>query len=397
MQYKLAENTWNSEELLAGVQTLLSGRCTMGDRVKEFEQKFAETFNSKYAVMSNSGSSANLLMVAALKYSNKNFEDGDEIIVPSVSWATTYYPIHQLNLKLKFVDINLDTLNIDETKIEQYITPKTKGIMAVNILGNPCNFKVINDIAKRYNLVVLEDNCESMFAKYDNKFCGTIGQMGTFSTFFSHHICTIEGGITVTDSEELYQYMLSLRAHGWTRELPSKNFVYEKSGKKIDDMFKFILPGYNLRPTEISAAIGLQQLKKLPGFIDQRIKNYNLFNKIVTNLNNKHDNVLTIQKMEDNSSPSYFAFTMILSNKIKDKREDFMNFLLSHNIECRPIVAGNFTKNPVIKYLNNEICGEMTNADIIDSRGLFIGNHSQDISNELIYFNEICEDFISRV
>jgi CDP-6-deoxy-D-xylo-4-hexulose-3-dehydrase len=400
MRYKLAESTWNNDEILAGISTLLSGRCTMGEKVKQFEKEFAWTFGSKYAVMSNSGSSANLLMATALKYrkTKYQFQDGDEVIVPALSWSTTYYPIHQNNLVLKFVDIDKETFNIDVSKIEEAIGPRTKAILAVNILGNPCNFKKLNEICDKHGLTLLEDNCESMYAKYDGKFCGTIGEMGTFSSFFSHHICTIEGGITLTDDEELYQYMLSLRAHGWVRELPQQNFVYNKSDDHTDNLFKFILPGYNLRPNEIYAAIGLEQIKKLPSFIATRNQNHNFFLNRLDSFNKRWSKggeaLIKTQRYEYGTRPSYFSLTLVLNDKFPGTKADLMKFLYEHEIECRPIVAGNFTKNPVIQHMKCAPFNNMSNADVIDQRGIMIGNHSIDLTDNIVYLFDVLQKYL---
>jgi CDP-6-deoxy-D-xylo-4-hexulose-3-dehydrase len=214
-KYPLSKDTWDEEEIKAINEVIESKRFTMGPKVKEFEEKFADYFGVKYAIMVNSGSSANLLAIAALIYSGK-LNGGDEVIVPAVSWSTTYAPLQQFGLKLKFVDIDLYTLNISIEELEKAITEDTKAIFLVNLLGNPNDFDKINNLIKGKDIILLEDNCESMGAKYKGKYTGTFGLLSTFSTFYSHHICTMEGGVVTTNDEELYHYMLSIRAHGWT-------------------------------------------------------------------------------------------------------------------------------------------------------------------------------------
>lgn len=273
-KYPLATTTWGSEEFDAMQRVIQSKNFTMGSEVREFERSFAEYFGAAYAVMSNSGSSANLLALAAIRYSSMNPKNGkDEVIVTAVSWSTTYYPITQLGFKLKFVDIDLDTLNASSETIAAAITSKTAGIVAVNLLGNPSELSEIRKLADSHGIFMIEDNCESMGAYYDDAPAGTFGHIGTFSSFFSHHISTMEGGVSVTDSLELSQVMTSLRAHGWTRELPAENFVHNKSGDEFDDLFRFVLPGYNLRPLELEGAIGQEQLKKLPDIVEGRRRN----------------------------------------------------------------------------------------------------------------------------
>ena len=222
--YPLASTTWDEEEISVATQLLISGDLTMGKQVKEFEEQFAAYIGTKYAVMFNSGSSANLAMLAAIKYvKNSKLSEGDQIIVPAVSWSTTYYPVNQMGYVLDFVDINLDTLNIDIAQVEKKITPKTKAIFTVNLLGNPSNLISLKELADKSDLILLEDNCESLGASINGKLAGSFGHMSSHSFYFSHHICTMEGGMVNTDSKELMETLVSIRAHGWTRGLEPNN------------------------------------------------------------------------------------------------------------------------------------------------------------------------------
>ena len=224
-KYPLAGSSWDDAEIEALKNVILSDQFTMGSKVKEFEDNFAQYFGTKYAVMVNSGSSANLLMVAALRLSddpNLKLNAGDEIIVPAISWSTTYAPLQQYGLSLKFVDVDLFSLNYNLEMLESAISSKTKAIMAVNLLGNPNNFDRINELTENKGITLLEDNCESMGAKFKGQLTGTFGVSGSFSFFYSHHISTMEGGMVITNNDELFQLMLSLRSHGWTRNLPSR-------------------------------------------------------------------------------------------------------------------------------------------------------------------------------
>jgi CDP-6-deoxy-D-xylo-4-hexulose-3-dehydrase len=276
-KFPLATASWGQEEQNAMQRVIASGMFTMGANVQTFERDFAAYIGSRFCVMVNSGSSANLLMVAALFYTQNpklKLKRGDEIIVPAVSWSTTYYPLYQYGLKIKFVDIDLETLNYDLDQLAEAVTDKTRAIMAVNLLGNPNDFDRISQIIGGRDIVLMEDNCESLGAKYNGKMAGTFGVMGSFSTFFSHHISTMEGGMIVTDDEELYQILLSLRAHGWTRDLPKHNLVCsEKSDDPFEESFRFVLPGFNVRPLEMEGAIGIEQVKRLPKLIEERRKN----------------------------------------------------------------------------------------------------------------------------
>ena len=368
-KYPLATATWDDQEIEAMQEVIASGMFTMGPKVAEFERQFAEYFGANYAVMSNSGSSANLLMVAAMFFVKENaLKAGDEVIVPAVSWSTTYYPLQQYGLKLKFVDVDLQTLNFDLDALESAISEKTRLIMAVNLLGNPNDFNRIDALIADRAIWLIEDNCESMGADINGKKTGTFGAMGTFSTFFSHHISTMEGGLTVTDSEELYHIMLSLRSHGWTRHLPADNCVAKKSDNSFEESFRFVLPGYNLRPLELSGAIGLEQLKKLPGLIAERQKNGALWIEAMRD----HPDFI-IQTQIGNSS--WFGFSLILREDSPWTRTELVEALNSKGFETRPIVAGNFTRNDVMKYMDVAIHGRLANSDRVHECGLFIGNH----------------------
>ena len=349
--YPLATSTWDALEIEAMQEVIESRQFTMGSKVKAFEENFAKKFGAKYAVMVNSGSSANLLMIASLFYTNERFrlKRGDEVIVPAVSWSTTYYPLYQYGLKLKFVDINIDTLNYNIDDLKKAVTSKTKVILAVNLLGNPNDYDEIRKITSEHNVLLIEDNCESMGAKFRGDFAGNIGIMGTFSTFFSHHISTMEGGLILTSHEELHQILISLRAHGWTRNLPQKNLLTGmKSDNPFEESFKFILPGYNVRPLELSGAIGLCQLEKLDSIIETRRKNAEKFKSIML----AKKQYLIQQEI---GQSSWFGFSIIIKDNSSTNRSELINKLISNGIEVRPIVAGDFTKNKVINYFLNMI------------------------------------------
>ena len=381
--YPLSLNTWNQKEYNAINEVVYSNTFTMGKKVREFERKFSSYIGSKYAVMVNSGSSANLLMIASLILDkNINLNEGDEVIVPSLSWATTYYPLSQYKLKMRFVDINLDTLNIDENKIINAITKKTRAIIAVNVLGNPCNFKKLKEICKKNNLLLLEDNCEALGAKYNDKFCGTHGEVGTFSFYYSHHIHTIEGGMIVTDNKDIYHSLLSLRSHGWIRDLPKDNKLFKKKNNEFEESFAFVLPGYNLRPSEINGSVGIEQLKKLNKIIKQRRKNASIFQNFF-----KDSEKVKIQKEIQFSS--WFGFSLILDGCLKNKRNHVLRKMSDSNIETRPIISGNFLKYPVTKYFNYSVCGKLKNSESIDSRGFFVGNNHVDLEHQIATLHKI--------
>lgn len=383
IKYPLASSTWDEKEIEAINGVIAKDMYTMGEGVKQFEDDFAKFVNSKYAVMVNSGSSANLIAVAAMFYTkNPKLKRGDEVIVPAVSWSTTYYPLYQYGLKLKFVDVDLHTLNFDLDQLKLAVTDNTKMILAVNLLGNPNNFDAIKDIIGSRDIILMEDNCESMGAEFKGKQTGTFGLVGTFSTFFSHHMATMEGGLIVTDDEEMYHVMVCLRAHGWTRHLPKENKISNKSDNWFEESFRFLLPGYNVRPVEMSGVIGVEQLKKLPSFLDQRRKNAELFISLF-----KDNKDFYIQKDIDNSS--WFGFSFIIKPESTLNRLDIVKALEENHIDCRPIVTGDFTKNEVLKYFDCEIFGEMKNAQYLDKKGFFVGNHQIDLTEEIKHLHSV--------
>ncbi len=367
--YPLATTTWDQAEYAALQRVIDSGRFTMGPLVKQFEAEFAAYCGVQHGVMVNSGSSANLIAVAAAVLDPRiDLNRGDEVLVPAVSWPTTYYPLAQYGLRPRFVDIDVDTLNIDLDLVEASIGPRTKAMFAVNLLGNPNDFTRLRAITQAHGLVLLEDNCESLGAVQDGITAGTAGLAGTFSAFFSHHISTMEGGMILTNDEQLYQEMISLRSHGWTRELPEQNSLHDKSGEAWDDLFRFVLPGYNVRPLEMSGALGIEQLVKLPALIDGRRENAAYFQERFTKID-------SVRTQRETGKSSWFGFSMVLEGALAGRRADVVRAFADAGIESRPIVAGNFTRNPVMSHLDAVVPDALPAADKIDVDGLFVGNH----------------------
>ncbi len=379
--FPLATSTWDEREYAAMQSVIASGRFTMGPLVAEFERRFAALFGASFGVMVNSGSSANLLAIAAAVLDPRiDLNPGDEVLVPAVSWATTYYPLQQYGLKLRFVDIDIDTLNMDLDLAEEAVGPRTKAVMAVNLLGNPNDFGRLTRVAFEHGLLLIEDNCESLGATFEGKAAGTFGSMGTFSSFFSHHISTMEGGVILTDDEQTEQILRSLRAHGWTRELPAQNALFPKTGNDFDDSFRFVLPGYNVRPLEMSGAIGLEQVRKIPSLVAGRRANAGVFRDRMRDLTD-----VRIQREVGESS--WFGFSLVLEGALAGRRGEVVNAFQQAQIDCRPIVAGNFTKNPVMKFLDAIVPSSLPAADRIHNDGLFVGNHHYPVDEgiELLY------------
>ena len=384
MIYPLASSSWDKEEVQAIQSVIDSDMYTMGKQVKQFEQEFADLFGSENGVMVNSGSSANLLMLSLLKWKYKL--QGD-IIAPVVGWATTYFPICQNGFKINFVDVDPNTWNIDVNKIEQAITPNTCAIMPVNLLGNSCEYDRIIEICRKHNLMLIEDNCESMGAKYNDKYTGTIGIAGSFSFFFSHHIQTMEGGMILTDSKDDADYMRSMRAHGWVRDLPANSSLYQKTGNAFDDNFIFATPGYNLRPLEMSGAIGTVQLKKWDKIMKTRMANKEYF---FSKFENK--SWCRIQKEIGNSR--WFTFGVVLDGELKGRRAEVIEALSKAGVQNRPLASRNFLKQPVMRDLSFIVSGEMTAANDIHDNGFFVGNGSQDVKEGIDKMYEIMSSFV---
>ena len=333
--------------------------------------------------MVNSGSSANLLALQCLinPYRKNRLKPGDEIIIPTLCWSTSLWPIIQSNLKPVFVDINKNTLNLDEQSIEKKITKKTKAIMLVHVLGNTCNMNTIMRIKKKYNLFLIEDTCESLGTKYKNKYLGTFGEFSSFSFYSSHQISSGEGGMICCKDKNDYNIIKSLRSHGWSRGTSYENKIYQKN-KFLDKKFIFFNSGYNLRPTEISAAIGLSQFKKLDEFIKLRKINRN---KIISAMNksNHINGKLEFFTENLNVNPSWFGIPIkIVNNKIK--KNILIKNLEKNGIETRPIISGNFAKQPAaIKYglAKNQ---KFPNTDDVYNKSFFIGLPTKHIKNNFI-------------
>jgi CDP-4-dehydro-6-deoxyglucose reductase, E1 len=387
MFYDLASSSWGQEEIDALHRVIDSGQLTMGPSVRQFEQDFARKFGVKHALMVGSGSAANLVGTAALFYKKERpLQRGDEVIVPSISWATTYYPLQQYGLRLRFVDVDVHTLNIDVAQLERALTPRTRMVVAVSILGNPCALDVLRAFCDRHGLYLFEDNCESMGATLNGKACGTFGDINTFSTFFSHHISTMEGGVLATDDTELFHLARSIRAHGWTRDQPEDSMIYERRADDFYEAYRFILPGYNTRPLELCGAVGIEQLKKLDGMIEVRRRNAALFQSRFAG-----DERFIIQREAANARSSWFSFTVILNPALEIDRRRVMDALKEAGIGFRIITGGCFLRHDVIKYFDYDVVGEIVNANLAHDRGFFVGNHPYDLTPQIERFREVLD------
>ncbi len=371
--YPLTTDTWGDAERAAAIAVIESGRTTMGPKVADFEARFAAMFGARHAVMVNSGSSANLLAIGALFHTRQPLARAGRVaIVPAVSWATTYFPLSQYGLTLRFVDIDPATLNFDLAGLGRAIDDDVDVIFAVNLLGNPNDYDAVTRLIGGRPITLIEDNCESMGARFGDRCAGTFGRIGTFSTFYSHHISTMEGGVCVTDDDELYHILLSLRSHGWTRHLPWPNTLVEPDPRgEFHEAFRFILPGYNVRPMEISGAIGIEQLGRLPGLVAAR-------RHAAARFSERLDALPQLCLQREVGESSWFGYGLTLASDARVPRDVVASRLKTLGVETRPIVAGNFVDNPVVSRLAHEPAPPLPGAETIDRRGFYIGANTLD-------------------
>jgi len=373
----LISPSYGKEEILESFSSLLSTWVTMGAKVSKFENHFARYIGTKYAVMVNSGSSANLLALSILSDpSISKIKKGSEIITPAVTWPTTVYPMINVGLKPVFVDVDLGTYCINVKEMESSLSKKTSAIMPVHLLGNSCNMDDILKFGNKNNLSVIEDACEAHGAEFKTKKVGSFGDLGTFSFFLSHHITTIEGGIIVTNNEKLYELAKTMRAFGWIRELKNKKSIAAKH-KNIDQRFLFTNLGFNLRPTEIQGAFGIHQLKKLKNFLRIRIDNARYWNKRFADLGD----LFSLPKVTKGAKHAYFCYPLTILQDAGFSRNDIVKYLERKKIETRPIMAGNMAEQPSNELFSHRIYGKLTNSKLIMRNGFFFGNH-QDIDQE---------------
>ncbi len=393
-KYQLLENGFSKEDIEIGKKVLQTRRITMAEHTKNFENAFAKKIGVKYALMVNSGSSANLLAVfAAGNLLRKNrLKFGDEVLVPVLCWSTSVWPLVQFGLKPKFVDVDIDNLNININDLERQITKKTKAIMLINILGNSSNLFKIKKIAEKKKLIIFEDNCESLGSKLKNKYLGTFGDFASFSFYYSHQITSGEGGMVTCNSKEDYEILFALRSHGWLggtrfykRNLNKYNF-YAKKNPNLDPRYIFINSGFNLRPTDIQAAIAHNQFKRLDILKRNRqINRAKIINKIKkSKLWNNQFNFIEPAK---NIEPSWMGLPILLSKKYRKKKKFFIEHLDKIGIETRPIISGSFVNQPASKlYKLNPGKKNFKKAQYIQDLGFIIGLHTKKISNKQLDF-----------
>lgn len=387
--------TYGAEEIIETLESLLSTWVTMGNKVKLFEKMFSEYIDVKFATMVHSGSSANLLALSVLSNSllSNRINPGDEIITPSTTWITTVYPIININAIPVIVDVDRDTFNINVEQIENAISKKTKAIIPVHLLGNPCDIKHIMEIAEKHNLFVIEDACEAHGAIVNGKKVGSFGDLNTFSFFFSHHITTIEGGMVMTDNEDYFEICKAMRVFGWIRDLKNKDEIINRH-KNVDPRFLFLTLGYNLRPTEIQGAFGIHQIKKLEDFIKHRRENAKYWTKRF----DEYSDYITTQKERYGTKHVWFGFPLTINEKSPFTRDDLVKYLEQKKIETRPIQVPNIIDQPSVNLFKYKTYGKLTNSKFIASNSFWFANH-QNIGEEEREFiaDTICNFIESKV
>ena len=387
MKYKLLDDAFSKSDIAKGVKVLKSKQITMSKETKTFEKNFAKKIGVKFALMVNSGSSANLIaLFSSINPLQKNpLKKGDEVIIPAICWSTSLWPIIQAGLKPIFVDVDLDTLNMSIKDLEKKITRKTKAIMCVHILGLPTDMTKIKSICRKRKLIMFEDTCESLGTTYNKKHLGTFGDYGMYSFYYSHQITSGEGGMVVCGSEKNYNILKSLRSHGWSRDTKFHKDIIKKY-KNLDENFLFINSGFNLRPTDIQAAIGNNQLKRLDKFINIRNENRE---KIINCLKKspKWNGQFNFIYSKKNISPSWFGLAILINPLHKKKIKKFLKFINKKGIETRPILSGNFNNQPASKLYNISYKkNKFPVSDLIQETGFFLGIHTKKINSKQLKF-----------
>ena len=392
-QIPLAVPSYNHEEVIDALDSMLSTWVTMGEKVKSFEEQFSKYIGCKNGIMVNSGSSANLLALSILSNpaTENSIKRDSQIITPAVTWATTVSPIINVGCTPMFVDVDLDTLCVNTEEIKDAINSKTACLLPVHLMGNPCNMQEISKISKEHDLYLVEDACEAHGATFDDKKVGSFGDLGTFSFFMSHHISTIEGGMIVTNNEELAEMGKTLRTFGWTRDLKNKNKINSEY-PEIDPRFLFVNTGYNFRPTEIQGAFGRNQLPKLESLIKIRRENALFWNDELS----KYSEYLILPK-RNLENHVYFGYAITIKKNSPFSREKLTKFLESKGIETRPIMSGNYIEQPAAKLINYQKHGELNNAKLIMRNSFFIGNHHKVTQKERELVVNSFNDFFKQL
>lgn len=389
-RFPLMAEPFDYQETVNALDSLLTGNLTMNqsmrNKILEFEELWSEYLGIDESIMVNSGSSANLLALTIL--SNPLIENpitpGDEIITPAVTWSTTVFPIWNIGAVPVFVDIDPTTYTISPESIRNAITDKTKALMIVHLLGNPCDMDEILKICKEHNIFLIEDTCEAHGAEYNSKKVGTFGDISTFSFFYSHHLTTIEGGAICTNNKLYAELGRIMRSQGVLRNVINKEgyrnqFIDEKKYGNIDEKYLFVNMGFNFRPTEINGAFGLEQIKKFDNILSRRRE----IASIMIEQLEEFSYYFILPTTQKKSQHSWFAIPLIIKPESGLDKKNFLNYLSDNNIEHRPIMSGNILLQPIMDIFPHKAIGSFESSMMIHEYGFLIGNN-QNISNEMI-------------
>ena len=394
----LTANLLGKEEITAAKAVLDSGFLTMGKLCEQFEREFAAYIGAEHAVMVNSGSSANLLALFALvnpllaaNGRSRRLQPGDEVIVPALAWSTSIWPVLQVGATPVFVDCDPRTLQLTPAAIEAAITPKTAAIVVVHVLGGACDMTAISALAQKNGLWLIEDTCESLGVLWDGCKVGTFGDMGTFSFYFSHHITTIEGGMVVTNDARLADLLRSMRSHGWARGMSTSAEIAQQY-PDIDSRFLFVTTGFNLRPTEINAAIGLEQLKRLDGFNARRREIAERFDRGFAGLHQSGE--LQLVQSDPRCLPAPFGYPVLC--RTLQSRQALGRHLEASGVETRPIICGNMVRQPAFRHLAHRVSGALDSADLVMDRGIYWGPHPGITDAAVDHVIDIVKAFFER-
>ncbi|MFO0730019.1 MAG: DegT/DnrJ/EryC1/StrS family aminotransferase [Nitrospiraceae bacterium] len=390
----LSRTTLAAEELIAALDVLLDGRLTMGAQTAAFEAEWSSWLPAAFSLMVNSGSSANLLMLAALAFPGgpHQLRSGDEVILPAVGWSTSLFPIVQMGCVPVLVDIDPVTLNLDPAQVEQALTPRTRAILAIHLLGNPCDLPRLQELADRHNLLLLEDCCEAHGAAIEGRRVGTFGALSSFSFFYSHHMTSVEGGMVCgADRRTWHDLLVSQRAHGWIRGR-SDAAAWSAAHPDIDPRWLFVTTGYNVRPTDINAAIGRVQLHKLSDFVEKRQA---IRRRLLARLR-PFESWLAFQGELPGHSHSAFGLSLVVRPDAPFTRQALQSFLESRRIETRPIVGSNLARQPVMRHVLHKIVGPLTQADLVHRNGVMLGNHADLTATQEDYLVGCIDEFIRQ-
>jgi CDP-6-deoxy-D-xylo-4-hexulose-3-dehydrase len=369
-QWPLSTNKIDVGDVASAIEVLLSGRYTMGPRTRAFEQAWNNWLGTTGSVMVNSGSSANLAAMSALMLADdRPLQPGDEVIVPAVTWSTALFPIAQVGCTPVLADVDPSTLNLTLEHIEAAMSERTRALFVVHTLGNPCPMHDIMRFARKHGLWVVEDCCEAHGARIHDQLVGTWGDLSTFSFFFSHHMTTIEGGMACAPTDGRFTNLLrSIRAHGWVRERDDRAELSAELGCS-DDTWLFVAPGYNLRPTDINAAIGLRQLERIPHTIQRHQAVHAKMRAGLVDL----EGILAFQEAVSEGEPSPFGFAILVMPGGALTRDRLREQLDASGIETRPVIGGNLARQPAMAHVHARIPTALSNADLIHDHGLMIG------------------------